>query len=94
MERLLFNLPPGEYFMKSTVQMLNDQRVNTHALIHVHVLDIHVHIHTMLIFCLTLLSFCIFQSAEQYIYKYKNEVGCRDDTMPKTVDTRRHCEED
>ena len=24
----------------------------------------------------------------------KNEVGCRDDTMPKTVDTRRHCEED
>ena len=24
----------------------------------------------------------------------KNEVGCRDDTMPKTVDTRRHCEEE
>ena len=24
----------------------------------------------------------------------KNEAGCRDDTMPKTVDTRRHCEED
>ena len=24
----------------------------------------------------------------------KNEVGCRDDTMPKTVDTRRYCEED
>ena len=24
----------------------------------------------------------------------KNEVGCRDDTMPKTVETRRHCEED
>ena len=24
----------------------------------------------------------------------KNEVGCRDDTVPKTVDTRRHCEED
>ena len=22
----------------------------------------------------------------------KNEVGCRDDTMPKTGDTRRHCE--
>ena len=21
----------------------------------------------------------------------KNEVGCRDDTVPKTVDTRRHC---
>ena len=26
--------------------------------------------------------------------KYKNEVGCRDDTVPKTVDTRRHCKED
>ena len=25
-------------------------------------------------------------------YKYKNEVGCRDDTVPKTGDTRRHCE--
>ena len=24
----------------------------------------------------------------------KNEVGCRDDTVPKTVETRRHCEED
>ena len=24
----------------------------------------------------------------------KIEVGCRDDTMPKTVDTRRHCEVD
>ena len=23
----------------------------------------------------------------------KNEVGCRDDTVPKTVETRRHCEE-
>ena len=23
-----------------------------------------------------------------------NEVGCRDDTVPKTVETRRHCEED
>ena len=22
----------------------------------------------------------------------KNEVGCRDDTVPKTVETRRHCE--
>ena len=28
-----------------------------------------------------------------YVYKYKNEVGCRDD-VPKTVDTRRHCEEE
>ena len=24
----------------------------------------------------------------------KNEVECRDDTVPKTVETRRHCEED
>ena len=24
----------------------------------------------------------------------KNEVGCRDETVPKTVETRRHCEED
>ena len=24
----------------------------------------------------------------------KNEVGRRDDTVPKTVETRRHCEED
>ena len=24
----------------------------------------------------------------------KNEVGCRDDTVPKTVETRRHCKED
>ena len=23
----------------------------------------------------------------------KNEIGCRDDTMPNTVETRRHCEE-
>ena len=29
-----------------------------------------------------------------YIYKYKNEVGCRDDTVAKIVDTRRHCEEE
>ena len=29
-----------------------------------------------------------------YLYKYKNEVGCRDDTMPKTVNTRRHSEEE
>ena len=24
----------------------------------------------------------------------ENEVGCRDDTVPKTVETKRHCEED
>ena len=29
-----------------------------------------------------------------YITIIKNEVGCRDDTVPKTVDTRRHCEEE
>ena len=28
------------------------------------------------------------------MHKYKNEVGCGDDTVPKTVDTRRHCEEE
>ena len=28
------------------------------------------------------------------LYKYKNHVGCRDDTVPKTADTRRHCEEE
>ena len=27
-------------------------------------------------------------------YTFKNEVGCRDDTVPKTVGTRRHCEEE
>ena len=35
-------------------------------------------------------TYCFFMHL--YIYKYKNEVGCRDDTMPKTGDTRRHCE--
>ena len=29
-----------------------------------------------------------------YNISIKNEVGCRDDTVPKTVDTRRHCEEE
>ena len=24
--------------------------------------------------------------SQPFIYKYKNQVGCRDDTMPKTVD--------
>ena len=24
----------------------------------------------------------------------KNEVGCRDETVPKTIETRRHCEDD
>ena len=26
-------------------------------------------------------------------YNFKNEEGCRDDTVPKTSDTRRPCEE-
>ena len=29
-----------------------------------------------------------------YTTSIKNEVGCRDDTVPKTADTRRHCEEE
>ena len=33
-------------------------------------------------------------STNSLIAMYKNEVGCRDDTVPKTVDTRRHCEEE
>ena len=32
--------------------------------------------------------------SETSIKIIKNEVGCRDDTAPKTVDTRRHCEEE
>ena len=31
---------------------------------------------------------------QQFLALVKNEVGCRDDTVPKTVDTRRHCEEE
>ena len=34
------------------------------------------------------------ESVLLYIKIIKNEVGCRDDTVPKTVDTRRHCEEE
>ena len=26
-----------------------------------------------------------------HVYKCKNEIRCRDDTVPKTVDTRSHC---
>ena len=33
-------------------------------------------------------------SDETSIKIIKNEVGCRDDTVPKTVDTRRHWEEE
>ena len=32
--------------------------------------------------------------SETSIKIIKNEVGCRDDTVPKTVDTRSHCEEE
>ena len=31
---------------------------------------------------------------EKSVKIIENEVGCRDDTVPKTVETRRHCEED
>ena len=37
---------------------------------------------------------------EEFLYVHvsikiiKNEVGCSDDTVPKTVDTRWHCEEE
>ena len=46
---------------------------------------------------------CLYESGCYHITKVcystsvkiiKNEVGCRDDTVPKTVETRRHCEED
>ena len=40
---------------------------------------------------LTVACTCIYYTSVKII---KNEVGCRDDTMPKTVDTRRHCEEE
>ena len=34
------------------------------------------------------------KKSETSVKIIKNEVGCRDDTVPKTVDTRRHCEEE
>ena len=34
------------------------------------------------------------QSIARLNKQVKNEVGCRDDTVPKPVDTRRHCEEE
>ena len=33
-------------------------------------------------------------TAESMYTSIKNEVVCRDDTVPKPVDTRRHCEEE
>ena len=33
-------------------------------------------------------------SLAQQVKIIKNEVGCRDDTVSKTVETRRYCEED
>ena len=41
--------------------------------------------------CSTHLSPALYCTSVKII---KNEVGCRDDTVPKTVETRRHCEED
>ena len=35
--------------------------------------------------------FLLFRTVRYMYDKYKNEVGCRDDTMPNTGDTRRHC---
>ena len=53
-----------------------------------------IYIHCMLLIgCVctnTQTNTCIYTS----IKIIKNEVGCRDDTVPKTVDTRRHCEEE
>ena len=38
---------------------------------------------------------CVLMHASIIMYKCnENEVGCRDDTVPKTVETRRHYEED
>ena len=34
------------------------------------------------------------KNSETSIKSIKNEVGCRDDTVPKTVGTRRHCKEE
>ena len=36
--------------------------------------------------------YCCKVSCVTSIKIIKNEVGCRDDTVPKTGDTRRHCE--
>ena len=49
-----------------------------------------------------LLAYCIITNAYTLLRKMsetsvkiiKNEEGCRDDTVPKTVETRRHCEVD
>ena len=49
-----------------------------------------------------LLAYCIINNAYTLLRKMsetrvkiiKNEEGCRDDTVPKTVETRRHCEVD
>ena len=43
-------------------------------------------------FLMTFIYACIIDYTSIKIIK--NEVGCRDDTVPKTVDTRRHCEEE
>ena len=39
-------------------------------------------------------SICSFPTNYTSIKVIKNEVGCRDDTMSKTVGTRRHCKEE
>ena len=42
---------------------------------------------------------CILEGVSKFVYHtsvkiIKNEIGYRDDTVPKTIETRRHCEED
>ena len=51
----------------------------------------------MVIRCVAGVVLIVTSSDDSTSYKckiIKNEVGCRDDTVPKTVDTRRHCEEE
>ena len=43
---------------------------------------------------LMILYLCTCTTSYTSVKIIKNEVGCRDDTVPKTVDTRRHCEEE
>ena len=45
-------------------------------------------------FCLRVISDITHSKNYTSVKIIKNEVGCRDDTVPKTVETRRHCEED
>ena len=46
-----------------------------------------------IVYCYAQESYCL-DAIYTSVKIIKNEVGCRDDTVPKTVDTRRHCEEE